>query len=225
MITNWDSATYERYKAIRRLHLSNAPCFSKPMDEISRLEIKKFLRELLKIKALRTVEAVHTVISGIFNEGKDEPWFNGNPATGLRKEVLPSKEKRHVKDSEPFTLNERNRLEAWAEANCTEKETMLLKVMNWLSTKEWTHRTAKLYEATGGVPPWEKDTSTKNSKLKLYDWRRNRATRRPESNAILASARGLSAAGNASFFKDGEQAFPGKGRLKTDDDGRAASQA
>ena len=25
----------------------------------------------------------------------------------------------------------------------------------WAFSKKWTHRTAKLYEATGGVPPWE----------------------------------------------------------------------
>ena len=37
-----------------------------------------------------------------------------------------------------------------------------------LLSKKWTHRTAKLYEATGGVPPWE-NVSTKNLKLKQYD--------------------------------------------------------
>ncbi|MGA9536154.1 MAG: hypothetical protein WBR24_09610, partial [Desulfobacterales bacterium] len=49
----------------------------------------------------------------------------------------------------------------------TQRLKALMEIDLWLSSKEWTHRTAKLYEATGGVPPWEKNTSTKNSKLKL----------------------------------------------------------
>jgi len=127
---DWEPATYERYEGIRRLHLSTAPWYNKPIDEISKLEIKDFLRNLRKNLAPRSVESVHTVISGVFNEGKDEPWFNGNVAAGLRKEVLPPKHKRHVKDPEPFTLNERTRFEFWAESNCSMKEQMLLKVMS-----------------------------------------------------------------------------------------------
>jgi integrase len=126
----WDPATQERYAAIQRLHLTTASWFNYHLDEITRSEIKAFLRKLLKKRSPRTVESVHTVISGIFNEAIDETLVQGNPATGLLKRILPPKNKRHQKDPEPFTLNERQRFEAWAEKNCSTKEAMLLKVMN-----------------------------------------------------------------------------------------------
>jgi integrase len=126
----WDPATQERYEAIQRLHLATASWFNYSLDEITRSDIKVFLRKLLKKRSPRTVESVHTVISGIFNEAIDETLVKGNPATGLLKRILPPKNKRHEKDPEPFTINERRRFEAWAETHCSLKETMLLKVMN-----------------------------------------------------------------------------------------------
>jgi len=55
----------------------------------------------------------------------------------------------------------------------------------WAFSKKWTHRTAKLYEATGGVPPWENGLA-KSLKSKRCGWPRSQATPNPESNAILA---------------------------------------
>lgn len=87
----WDPATQERYAAIQRLHLTTALWFNYPLDEITRSDIKVFLRKLLKRRSPRTVESVHTVISGIFNEAIDETLVQGNPATGLLKRILPLK--------------------------------------------------------------------------------------------------------------------------------------
>lgn len=126
----WDPATQERYAAIQRLHLTTALWFNYPLDEITRSDIKVFLRKLLKRRSPRTVESVHTVISGIFNEAIDETLVQGNPATGLLKRILPPKNKRHEKDPEPFTINERQRFEAWSETHCSLKEQVLLKFMN-----------------------------------------------------------------------------------------------
>jgi integrase len=126
----WDLYTQQRYAAIRRLHLAKAAWFAKPVDEISRKEIRFFLQKLTKRRAARTVETIHAVISGIFEEAIEDELIQGNPATGLLKRILPPKKKRDAKDPEPFTVKERKRFENWAGQNCTFGELMLLRVMS-----------------------------------------------------------------------------------------------
>lgn len=126
----WDPLTLQRYETIRRLHLSQAPWFTKSVDAISRKDIRVFLQKLAKRRAPRTVETVHAVISGIFEDAIEDELIQGNPSRGLLKRILPPKRKRDAKDPEPFTLNERDRFESWAAEHCTMCEMMLLKVMN-----------------------------------------------------------------------------------------------
>jgi predicted ATPase len=79
----------------------------------------------------------------------------------------------------------------------------------WAFSKKWTHRTAKLYEVTGGVPLWENGL-TKSLKSKRCGWRRSQAAPNPKSSAILASAKELSVAGNASCAKTATRRFRAK---------------
>jgi hypothetical protein len=51
-----------------RLHIEPQPCFKKPIDQVTRADIKSCLRNLFSRRAARTVEAVHAVLSLIFNE-------------------------------------------------------------------------------------------------------------------------------------------------------------
>ncbi len=79
----------------------------------------------------------------------------------------------------------------------------------WAISNKWTHRTAKLYEATGGVPPWENGL-TKSLKSKRCGWCRSQATPNPELNAILALARELSVPENVSCAKTATGRFRAK---------------
>jgi integrase len=125
----WDPLTHERYEAILRLHIRPFECFNKTIDEVGRKDIKDHLRRLYKNRSPATVESVHAVISGIFNEAIDDESLGANPATGLLKKILPPKQQRDVKDSDPFTLEERDLFLAQAETSCAWAEQLILKVM------------------------------------------------------------------------------------------------
>jgi len=125
----WDPMTYERYEEILRLHILPHECFEKSIDKVGRKDIKEHLRKLYKDRSPATVESVHAVISGIFNEAIDDETIDANPATGLLKKILPPKLQRDVKDPQPFTLEERNLFLGQAEASCTLTEQLVLKAM------------------------------------------------------------------------------------------------
>jgi transposase len=74
-----------------------------------------------------------------------------------------------------------------------------------------------LYEATGGVPPWENGL-TKSLKSKRCGWRRSQATPKSGIERDLGISQGIISRWKRELRKDGDQAFPGKGRLKPDDD-------
>ena len=78
----WEPFTAQRYEEILRLHIWPADAFSKPIDKISRKEIKQHLRGVYKKRSPATVEAVHGVISGIFEEAIDDEIVGANPARG-----------------------------------------------------------------------------------------------------------------------------------------------
>jgi integrase len=125
----WDPLTYERYEQILRLHIRPYPLFNKAMDSIGRNGIKDHLRCVFKKRSPSTVEAVHSVISGIFEEAVDEQKVKVNPARGLLKKILPPKRQRYLKDADPFTRKERDLFLAKAQIMASWTEQLILKVM------------------------------------------------------------------------------------------------
>jgi integrase len=125
----WDPYTTDRYGTILRLHIWPYEYYNRPMSEISRKDIKNHLRAVLKDRSPNTVEAVHGVVSGIFNEAIDDDLIGANPATGLLKRVLPPKNQRDLKDPDPFDLKDRDRFLAYAEAHFSLPEQLVLKMM------------------------------------------------------------------------------------------------
>ena len=75
------------------------------------------------------MEAVHSVISGIFEEVIDDQKLEANPIKGLLKKILPPKKQRDLKDADPFTRKERDLFLAQAESTCSWTEQLTLKVM------------------------------------------------------------------------------------------------
>lgn len=126
----WDEYTYQRYESILRLHLwPHETIKGKKLDGITRSDIKKRLRLMLQTHSPNTVELVHTVFSGIFQEAVDDEIIPGNPATGLLKKLLPPKNKRNLNDADPFDIEERDRFLGQAEKVCSWTEQLILKVM------------------------------------------------------------------------------------------------
>ena len=125
----WDELTYQRYGEILRLHIWPYDCFKKEIQKISRKEIKMHLREIYKKRSPATVEAVHGVISGIYNEAIDDSLIGANPANGLLKKILPPKNQRDLKDPSPLTIEERDLMLAHAEQICDWGQRLLFKMM------------------------------------------------------------------------------------------------
>ena len=96
----WQPGTKERYQCIVRGFLR--PLHKLPMDQVDRHRVKRLLVDLLKIRSANTVEVVHAVISGIFTEAIDLGYTEVNPAYGLLKKILPSKNKRNLTEPDPF---------------------------------------------------------------------------------------------------------------------------
>ena len=76
-----------------------------------------------------TVELCHTVLNGIFKEAIEEKYIETNPATGLLKKLLPPKNKRDVKQSDPFDMEEKQRFLEHAEKISSWPEQLILKTM------------------------------------------------------------------------------------------------
>ena len=126
----WDEFTVERYEQIWRLHIQPHTCFNKPIDQVTRADIKANLLGLLRRRAPKTVEAVHAVISSIFNEAIDDGLCEANPTRLLLRRILPPKNRRDLKAPDPFTVEDRDLFEDVAQRTCSFKERMLLKVMS-----------------------------------------------------------------------------------------------
>ena len=126
----WSSYTYERYETILRLHIWPDKSFkNKRIDEISRKDIRSFLKKLFKIRSAATVETTHSILSGIYEELVEDEHVITNPASGLLKRILPEKRQRNQKDSEPFTIYERDVFLSQAEKTCSWGQLLILKVM------------------------------------------------------------------------------------------------
>jgi integrase len=98
----WAHGTYERYYTIVRDYID--PVIGGfPIDKVSRTRVKDLLVDVLAIRSPKTVELVHAVISGIFSEAIDRGYTNKNPASKLLKKILPSKNKRNLRNPDPFS--------------------------------------------------------------------------------------------------------------------------
>ena len=126
----WSPATYERYEIILRRHV--LPRF-KEMDiqDITRIDIKRFLQKLLSGQSSKSVELTRDVFSGIFEDAVEEGLVSANPTKGILKKILPPKNMRGVKDAEPFNRNELDLFIQTAEKfpNASWAEVLILKVM------------------------------------------------------------------------------------------------
>jgi integrase len=125
----WDEFTVERYEQIWRLHIQPHACFHKPIDQVTRTDIKSNLLDLLERRAPKTVEAVHAVISSNFNEAIDDGLCEANPTRRLLRRILKPKNRRDLKAPDPFTIEDRDLFEDTTQRICKYKELMLLKVM------------------------------------------------------------------------------------------------
>ena len=92
---------------------SPAPWRRLPLEKVDKAQVKRLLADLLQIRAPKTVEVTHAVISGIFTEANELGYTEVNPAHGLLKRILPSKKKRVRSEPDPFN---RQDLEEFLEA-------------------------------------------------------------------------------------------------------------
>jgi integrase len=127
----WKPRTHERYNEILRIHVWSAEIFrDKCISEISRADIKYFLRNLYKIRSSATVELAQTVLCSIFEEAiEDQLYLHGNPTRKILKNILPPKKKRNMKDPAPFTIEERDLFLTKAEKIYSPGLLLLLKLM------------------------------------------------------------------------------------------------
>jgi integrase len=101
----WTPATSERYFGLFKDHI--APRMGKqPINRIDRVMVKTMLAEIAGKKAHKTVELIHSVLSGIFSEAIEMGLIEKNPAQGLLKKILPPKHKRVGKRPDPFSKAE-----------------------------------------------------------------------------------------------------------------------
>ena len=131
----WEPFTTQRYEEILRLYIWPADFFSKPIDKISRKEIKQHLRSVYKKRSPATVEAVHGVISGIYEEAIDDEIIGANPARGLLNKILPPKNQRDEKQPAPFTRQELLLLSNNLNGSCSWTEQLILKVMAYVGLR------------------------------------------------------------------------------------------
>jgi integrase len=125
--SRWRPATIERYQCIVRDFLR--PLHHLILSDVDRAQVKKLLSDLLKIRSPGTVETVHAVISGIFNEAIDLGYTDRNPAYGLLKRVLPSKRSRAQSQPDPFTRQDLERFLAAAWKKLPEPLALVLETM------------------------------------------------------------------------------------------------
>ena len=126
----WHVNTYSRYEEVLRLHILPDPDIrDKNLEELSRQNIKKFLLRLFKKRSSSSVEMAHSAIHGIFEEAIDDNIVHANPAKGLLRKILPPKNRRNVKEADPFSMEERDLFIKSAEQKLTPSEALILKVM------------------------------------------------------------------------------------------------
>lgn len=106
-VNRWDEKTHSRYEAILRLHIW--PRFTDAfLEDITRIEIRRFLQGILKKRSPATVEAVKDVFSGIFEDAIEDGLIASNPTNKILRRILPPKSRRNLKSADPFKKDELN---------------------------------------------------------------------------------------------------------------------
>ena len=123
----WRPGTQERYACIVRDHLR--PLEKMPLEKVDKAQVKRLLADLLQIRAPKTVEVTHAVISGIFTEANELGYTEVNPAHGLLKRILPSKKKRVRSEPDPFNRQDLGEFLEAAWAKLPEPFPLILEVM------------------------------------------------------------------------------------------------
>jgi len=101
----WSPSTQERYHSLLRDFV--LPVLGeKPLVKVSKKKVKELLAELFTIRAAKTVELVHAVISGVFREAIDNELASKNPAQGVLRKVLPPKHKRSESTPDPLSRDD-----------------------------------------------------------------------------------------------------------------------
>jgi integrase len=134
-LNRWSPETVTRYEEILRLHVEPHDIYRQPIDRVTRNQVKHHLRELSKHRSPALVEAVHAVVSSIFDEAIDSGFTLDNPARRLLRKILPKEHQRNVKDAAPFTIEERDRLMATAEGLCPPAVRLALMVMAFMGLR------------------------------------------------------------------------------------------
>jgi len=103
--SKWADSTKERYNSLFRDFVM--PSFGrKPLEKVDRGMVKDLLVGILAIRAPKTVELVHAVISGIFSEAIDRRIVTENPYHKLLSKILPPKRKRNEAVPDPLTKDD-----------------------------------------------------------------------------------------------------------------------
>ncbi len=103
------ASTQDDYIFIIGKHLKPAPFYNKPVDEITKGQIKRFLRaKLTGGLALSTVTHIKNALGGVLNEAVDDEVIQVNPSHGIK---LGTKDGDSRKPKiEPLEIEEVNRL-------------------------------------------------------------------------------------------------------------------
>jgi integrase len=131
----WSPETVTRYEEILRLHVEPHDIYRQPIDRVTRNQVKQHLRELSKNRSPALVEAVHAVVSSIFEEAIDSGLTRENPSRRLLRKILPKEHERNLKDAAPLTIEERDRLIVAAESICPPAVRLALMVMAFMGLR------------------------------------------------------------------------------------------
>lgn len=126
----WSPATYERYEIILRRHI--LPKFKDiDIQDIKRIDIRRFLQKLLNIQSPKSIELARDVFSGIFEDAVEEELVLSNPTRGILRNMLPAKNMRGVNDADPLNKEDLDLFIQTAEKfpNVSWAELLILKVM------------------------------------------------------------------------------------------------
>lgn len=107
--SKWSPNTVERYGSLMRDFVLPS-IGQKPLDRVNRAVVKDLLVNASAIRAPKTVELIHAVMSGIFSEAIDRGLLTENPCRGLLRKILPPKRKRNESVADPLTKDDLDRV-------------------------------------------------------------------------------------------------------------------
>lgn len=126
----WRETTWQRYEQILRIHVwPSSQLKNKPINEIHRRDVKELLSSVGKKRSPVTVEAVHSVLHGVFKEAVEDELMKNNPASNILHRIIPPKNERYLKDPDPFEIWERDQFLDTAQEMCSRTEILILKSM------------------------------------------------------------------------------------------------